>query len=249
MSLFIVTITVVLFWTVWALQVLIMRHFDISWNIASAGQWGDTFGALNALFGSFGIIAVYATLRNQIKANADQRVEIHKQQFESHYFQLLSLLRDLKNNISIQRLNAFALQPVTGQDAINFAHSLLVQSIPTDLIIAKDKKIISDAYTKAVHDKDEAGLGAYFRIIYTILRRISEDAKLEEEERVKYGNLLRGQLASTEIILIGFNGTTPSSKNFSKYIEEFRLLKYTPEGIEKEILKLHYDARTFEERD
>lgn len=68
-------------------------------------------------------------------------------------------------------------------------------------------------------------------------------------EKAAYGNLLRSQLTSHDLVLIGFNGLIPPAKNFSSYITEFRLLKYLPKNDVRDALQRHYPKEAFTARD
>jgi len=92
-------------------------------------------------------------------------------------------------------------------------------------------------------------LGPFFRIVYSILRRISEDVRLSSADKARYGNLVRSHLSTAEVGLIGLNALTEESNDFSKFVVEFRMLKYLPENPLFSELKRFYPAETFAPRD
>jgi len=95
----------------------------------------------------------------------------------------------------------------------------------------------------------ENPLGPFFRIVYSILRRISEDPLLSAAEKARYGNLVRSHLSTAEVGLIGLNALTKEANDFQKYVTEFRLLKYLPDNAIKSELKRFYPEATFAARD
>lgn len=246
-------------WLFWLFQSSIFQWWGISWNISSAGSLGDTFGALNALFAAFAFLGVLATLSVQRKQLADQEKELkgqmvrlelqekaqHISQFERNFFQLLRLHRDLRGEITVR----ISGKPNTARIAIDTLVSWLRMGLAERRFDSLSRASIADYYIREVHAYGEDGLGAYFRVIYTILRRISEDTVLTIDEKAKYGNLLRSQFTSSELVLVGFNGLAPFSQNFSEYLIEFRMLKYLPEGPFLTTLKRHYPTKAFAARD
>ncbi|WP_420822084.1 putative phage abortive infection protein [Sphingomonas montana] len=111
------------------------------------------------------------------------------------------------------------------------------------------KKDLARLYRVRVHTRFEARLGAYYRVIYTILRRVSEDSVLSDSDKRGYGNLLRSQLQSQEVLLLALNGLTGMSNNFSDYLIEFRIMKYLPSITMRRILLAGYPKEAFEARD
>jgi hypothetical protein len=85
-------------------------------------------------------------------------------------------------------------------------------------------------YSAKVHASNEDQLGLYFRIIYSMLRRISEAEFLSDDEKISYSNLLRNQLTSRELFVIGVNGLAEISGDLARYLAEFRMFKNLPEA-------------------
>ncbi|MBY5682654.1 hypothetical protein HFO32_10845 [Rhizobium leguminosarum] len=235
-------------------------------SLAAAGQWGDSFGVLNALVSTFGFIGFLAafliqgeTLKLQQADSVAARQEQHQQRFESSFFQLLDLLRELRSQIEFSPSNDYrTLSNQTtlarehkGYDAIATAAAEVNFWVAFNRrkIASWTKELFVSIYESRVHNQSEGGLGAYFRVIYTLLRKISEDQVLTQAEKDWYGNLVRSQLTSEELVLIGMNGLSTVSNNFSRYIEEFRLLKYVPHGPMRDGLEVFYVPTTFLARD
>jgi hypothetical protein len=85
--------------------------------------------------------------------------------------------------------------------------------------------------------------------MYTILHRVETDNFLSDDEKHKYGNLLRSQLNSYELAMVGLNGLSPVSKDFGQLIIKFHLLKYLPPGSRRSILTACYPPAAFTSRD
>lgn len=255
-ALFAIATIVLALWALWAFQPSVLPWLGYKWPPGTTSQWSDTFGALNALFAALAFVAVLGTLWTQRQELASQQKQIdeglaeqHRQRFEGHFFQLLGLLRDLRKEVKFERRAPKAM--VSGPDALkaaynSFAHQL---GIATMHDREPDESKIASLYEEAVHMDSENELGPYFRIIYTILRRISEDRLLSASEKISYGNLIRSQLSSSEIALVGLNGLTDASNDFRAYILEFKLLKYLPNTPIRSHLERFYPTKAFEARD
>lgn len=219
------------------------------------------------------------TIRDQQAAQAEQQLEIAAQQmrfqqthveqlkarFEQTFFELLKLSRELRAKISFRNSQSYktltnianARELQSGDAAFRAIKSevmVLWSARVGSAIPVKDEHPVGAFYAAEVHRANEDQLGPYFRIIYSMLRRISEASFLTADEKVSYGNLLRSQLTSTELFVIGVNGLSHISGDFDQYLTEFRMFKYLPQE-EKDAflvtwaaLQPTYDASAFEGR-
>lgn len=104
-------------------------------------------------------------------------------------------------------------------------------------------------YMSCIHAYSENGLSPYFRIVYSILRRIDEAEFLSEKEKASYGNLLRSQITSSELTVAGINGMVSVSANFSAYLVRYKMFKYLVGGPTRKIVEMHYSPSAFQGRD
>jgi hypothetical protein len=256
----IAAIVVVGLWTAWAAQKLVFAYFGWPHDQAVLGQWGDTFGGLNALFTALGFIAVLITIRQQQKQIEWTLADLHRQRFEALFFDLLGLLREARDEVrfrpSVQyrraRKRSSDKETVQGQAAFRSA----IYEVRYWLRKAKVTPLTSNALTLApiyrshVHIRYESTLSPYFRLLYTILRRISSDPGLSTEEKARYGNIVRSQLTSFELGLVGLNALMAEANDFNRYVVEFRLLKYLPQKqYLRRLLEQVYPHSTFNPRD
>lgn len=258
-----------LLWSAWS----DLSHLLANWStsdataeqVARAGQWGDSFGALNALTSAAGFAIILLTLLVQSRAIREQGRDLHRQRFESSFFELMKLMRELRAEISFSYSKYYISSQSLGKSSmaisklsksrmglrairssnIEIVHWLVKQGIaksPT-----QDEMV--NIYMRRVHSKSEASLGPYFRTIYTILYRIESDKILSKNEKIRYGNLLRGQLTSPEIVLLSINALAPVANDLRKYLTIFRMLKYLPVSNMRRRLERFYPAETFLARD
>ncbi len=66
-------------WFLWALVPVGLSLVGQDWDAERLGQWGDSFGALNALLSSCAFVAILITLRMQTKEIAGQQEELRDQ--------------------------------------------------------------------------------------------------------------------------------------------------------------------------
>lgn len=253
---------VVACWGIWAIYAPSVAYWAMGdiFVPTQAGTWGNSFGAFNALFGALGFAAVLGTLLIQGRAIRHQQEDQHRQRFESSYFELLHLFREARNAIKFKHTPGYNLakkvKPLArmstyeGQDAFRAAmlevrHWIQDADLPAD----SDRNALGNVYRARIHIRYESKLGPYFRLMYTILQRISSDPVLSPQEKARYGNLLRSQITSHEAAMAGLNGLVPVSKDFSRLVIEFRLLKYLPNGTMRRTLERHYPVEAFQERD
>jgi hypothetical protein len=250
-------------WLAWVFQTLIFREFGIIWRVDSAGQLGDTFGALNALFSAFGILAILATLslqardlREQQKQISQAQTEQGRQRFERTFFELFHLLREERAALSFsysheyRTVNSVESFTRKGTQALRAASREAAYWIREKrrLSASLSQEEIASIYRAKVHDRYESSLGPYFRTVYAILRRIKDAEVLTLDEKLNYSRLLRSQLTSHEAALAGINGLAPFAKDFSLLVAEFRMLKYVREGELKNTLRQFYPDDTFKGR-
>lgn len=231
-------------WSVFAFLHPLLNHLDSGWKIEKLAQWGETFGALNALFAALAFVGVVSTLwlqRNEFATNLNEQ---HRQRFESHFFQLLALLRELRKEVKAPAEG----RSLEGSEALKRIFDQSTSALPQSSTNAS-KADVAAAFARITKVDTENQLGPYFRITYSILRRTSEDPVLSHAEKANYGNLVRSQLSTAEIGLMGLNGLTEHSNDFEIYLTEFRLLKYLPEGPLRNQLQRFYPRKAFEARD
>ncbi|WP_156362633.1 putative phage abortive infection protein [Rubellimicrobium mesophilum] len=245
----------------WAAISLIISYSEQSgFDFSNTGQWGDSFGSLNALFSAFGFTAIVITLFLQRKALKDQAEDLHRQRFESSFFELIALLRQLRSEIRLglsNELQEYARARDLGAPskikARVKAHDAITAAVAEVRYWSRrqggiknvSKESIEEIFMRRVHLPNEHSIGPYFRNIYYILKKIKTDKVLTNDEKVQYSNLLRGQLSSHEVTLIAINGLAKVSNDLSDLLIHFRMLKYLPNDEVKVMLKRFYPKQAF----
>lgn len=91
-----------LVWFTWALFPFIAPRVGVGWNSETLGQWGDAFGALNALFSALAFISVLFTLKQQQRQIDDATIDQHRQRFDRTFYELLRLLREARDAVEFR---------------------------------------------------------------------------------------------------------------------------------------------------
>lgn len=241
--------------------------------VEKAAQWSDSFGAFNALVSALGFEAVLATLWFQAASLKEQARDQHRQRFETTFFELLRIMREMRSEIRFEHSSEYkeaqstnrvlaaysirgAINEKSSSSEIIFSGYEAIKEAVKEIRFWLNSKKASGVqsalvaiYNKRIHQSHEPTISPYFRILYTILYRLREDKMLSQTEKAEFGNLLRSQLTSDEIMLMAVNGLAPVSKDFGTLITEFRMLKYLPKTSLRTELEAHYELCAFQPRD
>ena len=247
----VVAIIVICIWSAFAFLPVLVGWAGQDWTLEQLAHWGESFGPLATLFAAAGFAALIWQIRDGQRAQ-------HRLTFDSNYFELLKLLGSAKENVRFKHSkdyqkskddNSRVVSSVrkSGNNAFQAAWNEASFYI-FQLSEQPEKDEIRKVYQRYIHLPYESNFGPYFRLMYTILQRVRSDDILDESEKAKYGNLLRSQLNSYELAVLGLNGLASFSANFSELIEYFHLLKYLPRDERREILSVCYSERAFAPR-
>lgn len=248
-----------LMWLVWGIYSVEVAHWALGdiFVPAQAGPWGDSYGPFSAFFGALGFAAVIVTLWIQQQQIRDAQKDQHRQRFESSFFELLRFFREARAAVRFQHTKEYhnARQSKWTQLQVTYEAEEAFRAAMGELRYwyrtlpnSDDRAVLVHIYRTNFHSRFESKLGPYYRLLYTILDRISSDPVLNEDEKTSYGNLIRSQLTSHEAAMAGLNGLAPFAKDFSRLVEEFRLLKYVTSNTAKRMLEKHYHVDTFRSR-
>lgn len=255
-------------WLAWVAQRPLLAALGFGWDGSALGQWGDTFGALNALFSALAFVAVLFTLKQQREDLARQQAQIfaadrdqHSQRFETTFYELLRLLREARDAVEFRHTADYLRDTsysdrhfgdrATGLEAFKRANLEMLYWCSKDHRRDDEftAKMLRDIYLDRVHNRYESSFAPYYRLLYTLLLRIKEDTVISQAQKYRYGNLLRSQLTSHEVALCGYNGLAAISGSFKELIVEFRLAKYLPNQFGRKRLEAIYPQSTFAGRD
>lgn len=195
------------------------------------GQMGDLFGGLNALFAAFAFVGVAwaASLQRQalLDARAAYEVErraIARQQFEGTFFHLLTLLREVGQE-------SHTLPTVAESSTFRQLADVLFASIRTAVPSTPAEQLLRELVTRyesEVHALHSSALGRYFRALHQTLDLIDsqENTCLSPVDKVRYANIVRGQIPESLLFLLAVNGLRKPGRKTRRLVASYGLLKY-----------------------
>lgn len=240
-------------------------------KFAELGQTGDFFGGLNTLLTALaGAIVFWAGYLQKEQLNqarrdaivaqeeaAAERATRKRQEFESLFFQVLALTRELMERVETpplvpKRSGQFASEPKKlparkGAAALdNFASRIGLHRNQVDGDMARFKELVW-RYGTSVYNVAPSALGPYFRMLYQLFKLVDESG-LDEEHQIRYANIARAQISEGAVLLLALNGWGPYGYKFVPLIEKFGLLEHMHpkyRDAHRERLEWAYRPRAF----
>lgn len=216
------------------------------------GAFGDMFGVINALFSglAFGglIIALFfqrkelkiqhkeleltrsemeltrGEVKGQKEVMTQQLSALKQQQFESTFFQMLTLLKEITDNIT--SYTSATRMGGTFMEILNSVGSKFhgMKSLGPAYHSKKEAIKVYDEF----YNNNPSLLGPYFRTLYYIVKYVDE-SDFSNKDKYKYVRLVRAQLVSGNLGLLLLNCHTQKGEKFKPFIEKYALLKHTPD--------------------
>ncbi len=166
-------------------------------SVAKSGVFGDSFGALNALFSGLAFAGLIVTVLLQRDEMHLSRVAFERQQFEASFFNLLNLYSQNLREIRIVREDPAG--HYEGVDALAFLLRRLKQAVALyspyvqdpDGCIVYEYEIFQNAKSVLVH---QARYLSTFQHLLDLVFRYAH----EPSERERYVSVIASQFTSTE---------------------------------------------------
>jgi putative phage abortive infection protein len=215
---------------------------------SSAGEFGDMFGGVNALFSGLAFLGVIIAILLQKRELALQRKELEQtreelagqkqqlalqnatfrqQAFDSTFFQMLSLHHQIVNEIDLRTGD----KDIRGRDCFvkfyeDFTYRFYHGKEPK--YEERTKELVCAEYMEN-YEYIQADVGHYFRNLYNIVKFVGRS---DVQDKKFYTNLIRAQLSSHELALLFYNCATSLGKEkFKPLVERYALLKNLPDGL------------------
>lgn len=238
--------------------------FDDECTLAHAGEFGDSAGAINALFSALAFFGVLWTLLIQKADSKEQEKSIKIDRFENTFFQMLGLQQDIvkdlyhsyDKDISKRRLPAQGgveveegteQRVIVGRELFDFVYRSIEWSLDGkgirglfNVMKLKGKSIYKDVYIISHFDH-------YFRHLYRIIKYVDETDLLPNDfdKRYQYTSIVRAQLSPYELIFLYYNCLEGKGyEKFKPLVEKYSLLK----NIRLELLAEDEDLVLYREK-
>ena len=216
------------------------------------GQFGDFIGgSLNPIFSFSALFALLYTVvlqsrelrhsTEQLERSAEaldkQNAVLVRQSFESTFFQLLTLYREVVQHLSVDldRIVDVRLKKVRFDDRACFAelHAELMkhfQPVQRGDVLGGRREALNEGY-KAFYASFGDLVGHYFRTIYNIIKFV-EQIEMPEETKKTYVNLLRAQLSRYELGLLLYNCVSDFGwEKMRPLVLKYRVLKHVEDSV------------------
>lgn len=236
----------------WFSSWLIITHYIK--DPTNQGTFGDTFGAVNALFSGLAFAGLIATLlyqkeelklqreelqqtREELKGQREEFEEQNKtlkrQRFENTFFNMLSLQQEITNNLLLQCkiFKEDIERDVTykGREAFKGIYEDAVFEYEGIISITNTglKYILKNNWLDGYTKIPATNrFDHYFRHLYRIFKYVDTTDLISDEERYEYACIVRSQLSDYELIMLFFNGLSDNGKEkFKPLIEKYAILK------------------------
>lgn len=177
------------------------------------GQFGDMFGAVNALFSGLAFAGLIITLILQRKELILQREELEqtrgefveqnktmkRQRFENTFFNLLSLLQDITNNIEYECPDGADYFKAKGRDVFKKFYNVKNNFNETFGIKGY---LRNHQVNDLLQYSDIDVFNHYFNSIDGIIKYVDTSELLEKQERYPYIVMLRNMLSDSELYIL-----------------------------------------------
>ena len=202
------------------------------WNQAG-GFFGGVLGPTFSFLALFGLLLTVMLQREQttlVRAQgAAASVAYAHQQFESTFFELLKLTRELqerfKREVNVNHRDVVRSGPeALGSYAASISKRFRARNLPEPSDLEMARGLVQTFYESTYRSQPSA-FGPYFRSMYQTFKHIDE-SQLGADDKTHYANIARGQISEGAVLLLALNGLTPLGHNFIRYIERFGLLEH-----------------------
>lgn len=219
----------------------------------------DVAGFISGIVGVFFTITasflLFLTLNYQREEFSKTQHTLATQQFETTFFNMLSMLNEIRGAISGSFLvipgrrdeyisNSFLsefLSYLKSEYRMNLNISDQGKTLDRLLSKASENKIFNPTELEMIQEEIDAlyqklysiyqnQLGHYFRYIYNIIKFTIDNRQKEKDEK-KYIDLLQAQLSNDELALIFYNALSRNGLNSSKkpqfkeWLEDYQFLE------------------------
>ena len=239
-------------------------------KIAERGQFGDSFGAVNALFSGLafgGVICAILLQKRELKLQrktleatqveikgqkeqlAAQNQTLQRQNFESSFFQLLSVHNANFNVMNFQGAQDLEIAGLEKEKELS--QTMIGQANVTEdqiqyrvyygrdcfTYILQGLRNIHNYYEQSEEEersqKEEELLttvGHYFRHLYQVVKFVDDqkDFPKDFEEKKRYTDFIHAQLSNDELGVLFYLGLSNQGAKFKILVEEYSLFENMP---------------------
>lgn len=226
-------------------------------GFARLGQTGDIFGGANALFAALALVGVFWAATMQLKSLSETRRASVEQRFETAFFELLRLTREVLERVEVEPSAEWANKSKgkrRGASALNALAAQRFGSSPEQSVQPQDRdfkvltlQALTNRYKESIYSTMPSALGPYFRLLYQTFDLV-DSTDLNPKRKIRYANIARGQISEGAVLLIALNGLTWRGWKFVDLIERFGLLEHMHPKYKaqyEQVLRMAYRMNAF----
>lgn len=218
------------------------------------GQFGDMFGAVNALFSGLAFAGLIITLilqrrelelqRQELaltrKEMEDQTAEFEKQnetlriqRFENTFFNMLSQFQEVVNNLKVTK-DFYNGEGRSSFEKTYVKNEQIEQSMNDFNYLSMYSIIFRDGVNGYKRSDMPKFFDHYFRLLYRILKYVDESKLITDfDEKYEYTAMLRAMLSRYELVWLYYNGLSPyGEEKLKPLVERYAMLN----NLRKELL-------------
>jgi hypothetical protein len=212
--------------SVWVTSYPIIKYF-LFWCLPDSGQFGDTFGAINALFSGLAFAGVIYTLRLQQREIESSSTILHRERFESTFFKMLELQNAITSQFTItdppirsdQILNTRTSHSIYEGKAV-FVKELQDMKTAFHAYVSSQPVLFNskEQYAKAYEIYDERtnhSYDNYLTNVQLIYEFIMNHEHLTPDEKFFYLRMFALQLSERELVFFFYYYTLSEGKTIN----------------------------------
>ena len=254
------------FWLTLSFAVIFWFSLVIEWfpgwiDESKRGAFGDSFGVVNALFSGLAFAGVIFAILLQKKELELQRIAIEgekkafqKQNFESSFFQLLTIHNDVVNSMVIRKgidgeyfgresfgymLKEFKSIYLSDMRNDGLSGGVLEGALKGarkgELDVTEELRQLIDEKVSEKYEEFfvayQAYVGHYFRHMYHVIKFVDQHGFFDGEEfkeKKFYTDLIRAQLSSDELGLFFYHGLSDRGTEFGPLVKKYDFFEDLP---------------------
>lgn len=219
------------------LFVLKFKGSDISEELR---DWSDYSACITALFAYISLIFIYIAYKNQVIANRSQIVanenqafSNYKLQFDSTFFNMLQIQREIlaslgKGHFIHRKGSIIGLRSPDYSSALKYNDAL---------------KIIKERYQPSPHVDISSDMH-YFRHLYHIIKLVHKSAFNEKQQR-EYIDIIQAQMSNEELFVMFYNVVFYGNKEYLLWLDDYVFFEnIRPDGTLFDQLKVNFFPNT-----
>lgn len=201
------------------------QYYDLSIETSDWGAFGAYIsGIIGTMFSFISVVLIYFTLRSQTE-------NFHLQQFESTFFNMLSIQREIVKNLYGYIYDHWGdnhgknVYP-DGNEYINIVSKQLEREINDKNEKVQGEHDYGDEIQKAfgyLYKGKEAVLGHYFRHLYHIFK-FTHESRIKDKR--KYIDIIQAQMSDNELYITFYNGICKDGRNkFKPLLDHYQFFE------------------------